>query len=364
MMENFFMNDVGSALNCAVRRNQSYQFMIDMGAMNRKGMNLRHSKPYITDAFLLSHYHYDHYNGIGKQKLQFDLKDVYLPKMPKILISCGSSNLSTRFLTSLMSFAIYKIGMYLVDYILCLLRSRGGLNFKVHYVSKEDNIVYGKRRYEVLWPPCQLEEKETINSVTKAVESYETLKEKYPILKHTEAIGYEMQNMFDLFSKYEHQQQLVNDGILEEAFYRIMGSFRMLEGERYDSPEEKLAFESDELFKEANDSLRKAANHLSIAFRQEDNILFLGDLEERELGIVCAELIEKEQTRYNILIAPHHGTHWHETMKHLKCDYALASVGNDLAKTIKISELSSISRCLLRTDCYGEINIQSKQILS
>ena len=364
-MKNFFMNDVGSALNCAVRRDSSFQFMIDMGAKNRKGMNLSNSKPYITDAFMLSHYHYDHYNGIGKQKVRFALKDVYLPKVPQILTPLNDSSISARFFTSIMSFSIYKIGMPLVDYILNLLHSQSKIKFKIHYVSKGDIITYGKRRYEVLWPPCQLEEKDAVKSVVIAVEAYEKLREKYPIFLHTESIGNELQNMFDQLTNYEHQQPTRNDDIIETALHRIMDSaWRLREEQLCVLPEEKLALDDDDLFKETNDKLRKAANHLSIAFRQEDNILFLGDLEQQELEIVCGELQAKGQTRYDILIAPHHGTHWHKNMEYLKCDYALASVGSDLVTNIKMQELALISRCFLRTDCYGTINIQNKQILT
>ena len=44
------------------------------------------------------------------------------------------------------------------------------------------------------------------------------------------------------------------------------------------------------IVQKANESLRGAANRLSIAFKQSDNLLFLGDLEAKEIGQVVKQL--------------------------------------------------------------------------
>ena len=362
-MENFFMNDVGSGLNCAIRRDSSFQFMIDMGAKDRKLVNLGNSKPYVTDTFMLSHYHHDHYNGIGKHKVKFALKNVYLPKIPTLCDPATNEDISSKFVTSLLSFAFYLERKTIIEYILKLLYSSSTKKFKVKFVSKGDTFVYGERGYEVIWPPKQIEENDAIKDVRAAIDAYEKLAQENPLLRQTEIISIEIRNLLIRLGEID-QFQVEREELFEHAIYDIEHRWRRIIPEFYEFSKEENPLDNKQLIKETNDKLRKAANHLSIAFRQEDNILFLGDLESKELEIICKELDANNQTHYDILVAPHHGTHWDEKMKQLKCDYALASIGHSIVHNIKQEELSSISKCFLRTDCYGAINIHKKNILS
>ena len=358
------MNDVGSGLNCAIRRDSSFQFMIDMGAMDRKLINLGNSRPYVTDTFMLSHYHHDHYNGIGKHKVKFALKNVYLPKMPSICNHSNINNIGYKFLTYLLSFAIITEGKSLIENILFLLYKQGTKNFTVRFVSKGDTIVYGKRKYEIVWPPKQLDEKDVIKDVRAAIDAYEKLAQESPIFKQAENVSLKIQYLFGQLADMNNQQVFEKRESPDDTIRDIDSTLLQLTLELHDSSKEENLLDNKQLIKEINDKLRKAANHLSIAFRQEDNILFLGDLEPNELKIICEELDANKQTHYDILIAPHHGTHWDDKMKQLKCDYALASIGHSLVHNIKQEELSTISKCFLRTDCYGAVNIHKKNILS
>lgn len=357
------MNDVGSGLNCAIRRDSSFQFMIDMGEKDRKGINLGNLKPYVTDTFMLSHYHHDHYNGIGKHKVKFDLKNVYLPKIPTICDPTTNEEICSKFVTRLLSFAIYTERKTILEYILKLLYLSSTKKFKIKFVSKGDTFVYGERGYEVIWPPKQIEENDAIKDVRAAIDAYEKLVQENPLLRQTEIISIEIRNLFIQLGKID-QFQVEREELFEHAIYDIKHRWRRIIPEFYESSKEENPLENKQLIQETNDKLKKAANHLSIAFRQEDNILFLGDLESKELEIICKELDANNQTHYDILVAPHHGTHWDEKMKQLKCDYALASIGHSIVHNIKQEELSSISKCFLRTDCYGAINIHKKNILS
>lgn len=364
-MENFFMNDVGSGLNCAIRRDSSFQFMIDMGAMDGKMINIGNSKPYVTDTFMLSHYHLDHYNGIGKHKVKFALKNVYLPKMPSICNHSNIENIGYKFLTYLLSFAIITKGKSLIENILFLLYKQGTKNFTVRFVSKGDTIVYGKRKYEIIWPPKQLDEKDVIKDVRAAIDAYEKLAQDSPLFKQAENVSLKIQYLFGQLADLNNKKVSERRGESSDDTIRDIDSgLLQLTLKLHELQNEENPLEDKQLIQETNDKLKKAANHLSIAFRQEDNILFLGDLESKELEIICKELDANNQTHYDILVAPHHGTHWQEKMKQLKCDYALASIGHSLVHNVKQEELSSISKCFLRTDCYGAISIHKKNILS
>ena len=109
-----------------------------------------------------------------------------------------------------------------------------------------------------------------------------------------------------------------------------------------------------DIYKNFNDALRNATNRLSIAFRQEDNVLFLGDLEKKELRCVSNNLKTQQQLYYDCLVAAHHGTHWHKAMKDLHCKVCLVSAGNSLVSKIK-KEYKSISSSLYQTFFVNDI---------
>jgi len=97
---------------------------------------------------------------------------------------------------------------------------------------------------------------------------------------------------------------------------------------------------------EVNRSLRNIFNKLSLAFRYDGNLLFLGDLEGEQLGIICRELISKNYLNYEIIIAPHHGTHKSKLLEKLSSVYYVSSVGKNLIKSVKYDigkRISSIS---------------------
>lgn len=106
--------------------------------------------------------------------------------------------------------------------------------------------------------------------------------------------------------------------------------------------------------REANSKIRRAANHLSLAFRSVDNsILFLGDLESPEIKELRHDIQGKE---YYSLITPHHGTHWNSTLSRVHSEYALSSVGPRLVRNVRI-EFDNISNMHYKTFCSGDIQV-------
>jgi hypothetical protein len=57
-------------------------------------------------------------------------------------------------------------------------------------------------------------------------------------------------------------------------------------------------------------------------------------LEEREIRDVARLLDSKERKHFLIMIAPHHGTHWHDEMRKLRCCNVVSSVGKSLVAKV------------------------------
>ena len=59
-----------------------------------------------------------------------------------------------------------------------------------------------------------------------------------------------------------------------------------------------------EVVKEANESLRQAANHLSLALFEDNRLLFLGDTENFQIKQIAEDLKSKGRENFYIFITP------------------------------------------------------------
>jgi hypothetical protein len=108
-----------------------------------------------------------------------------------------------------------------------------------------------------------------------------------------------------------------------------------------------------------NKLLRDAANHFSIAFHEDNRLLFLGDLESKEIESVAAELGKKRRTHFYTTITAHHGTHWHNTLSNVHTVYAISSVGSHRIANLK-HEYKGIARRSLVTYANGDIHLSAQ----
>ena len=103
--------------------------------------------------------------------------------------------------------------------------------------------------------------------------------------------------------------------------------------------EEKLP----EIVKKANKSLRKAANHLSLALMEDNRFLFLGDVENFEIKQIINDLKLENRIHFYIFITSHHGTHRDDSLKEIKCIYLITSNGKYSQMNLNFKEISKIS---------------------
>ncbi len=205
-------------------------------------------------------------------------------------------------------------------------------------VSKGDTISLSGSHVEILWPPKEIDDS-VLKVIKKAIDDFNEAKQEDKILNEI----YNQITQRELGEKYfseKREQKVEND--LEDLNNLTIDGF-----EPRNIPEKT---------KRANKSIKKAANHLSIAFRYNNQILFLGDLESSELRQISNHLSEKNLTDYLIIITPHHGTHWHNSLNQLSSIYAISSVGSNLFTKIK-TEFKRRSHICLYTYTNGDIEI-------
>jgi hypothetical protein len=153
----------------------------------------------------------------------------------------------------------------------------------------------------------------------------------------------------------ELYQRVEKEGLFRAYFEQEQRSYS---GER-DDPSELVNNEYKEkklpdVVKKANDSLRKAANHLSLALFEHNGLLFLGDLEKSEIRKVVNYLESVGKKRFYVFVTPHHGTHWDNCLKKIDCIYSITSNGSKLHSHIKRG-FKDISRMSFATYVNGDI---------
>jgi len=348
-MRSMYVSDVGDALCMAIDTFFGETIQIDCGSQQGsevalKGLMNIYNHFYNPDVFMLSHFHMDHYNGLmfASSKSSFPntwrIKEVYYPKNPNFPEK-------DKFMTCLftMNLRVFgnETGIMEYDFLKAISRINRGRPFKYKPLSKGDVISIDETSYEVLWPPEEIDEKETkavrdaINEFNIAIEEDERLKELYERVK-SEGIfrGYFEEGL----QKYSKE----NDKERENTHLSMNSEYK-----------EK---ELPAVVKKANDSLRKAANHLSLALLGGDGLLFLGDLESKEIKKVIDDLIAAGKKKFYTLVTPHHGTHWDNSLKNIKCIYSITSNGRRLCSHIK-PEFKGISKKSFATHVNGDIAI-------
>ena len=328
-MKFLYLRDVGDGLNLHIKNDTNHNLTVDFGGNKRLHCPFR-----LHGSFLLSHFHTDHYNGIlscYNRHFPFkfwNLSNFYYPAMPVFL---ESKELYKMFIA--MNIRIsnnHPIQSTIMEYISSLNQNK----ISFHSVSRGDIITCGNTKYEILWPPKVLKEEETLKSIKNAIRDFNKA----------------LDGDTELSSIYERIKNKFSDRDFNEI---------NIEESNENSELTDFTGKLSELTKKANSSLKSAANRLSIAFRQDDNLLFLGDLEKRELKSVVANLVNEKNTVYDVIIAAHHGTHWDDELLKLKCNICLASLGSKLNKYLK-NEYKIISEKLIRTDDWGDINIKKE----
>jgi len=342
------MADVKDGLCFSIRTISENFIQIDCGSSQGSEIALAGLKRIYgyfktPDIFILSHFHIDHYNGLlflsnnkHRCKVPFEIREVYFPKIPEFKEKRGFMN--ALFAMNLLAFG-NETGLMEYDFLKAIARINRK-PFKYKPLSQGDKININGSIFEVVWPPNQITEGKTLKTIEKALNDFKKALEEDDKLKELHKRIKE-EGVFEKYLEAERERRYRYDSFNYEDDNKQ---------NEYIKSKKTLP----DIVKKANNSLKKAANHLSLAFSEDNRILFMGDLENYEIKQVI-EYLERDNRRgFLIFIPPHHGTHWHKDIEKIKWNCLLCSNGPKLCRKIVPYFKSNLS---LSTHINGDIVI-------
>jgi len=382
--------DVGHGLCVGIRTScDEFLTVIDCGSLNSlttpfKGLLRVLKKGQILESFILSHYHWDHYNGLiymAKNGITFgDIAYhgscfVYFPAVPDIESPEGKpslpgSDIALALASLNATLTIYKYSFIYqhkyfvpVDF-LGIMQKVVNQEFKFKPLSQGDIIEIRNDYLTILWPPKTVKNDENIyKDVKSALESYKKALEVDPLLKNVDEFFRKSKIVNYLTpSSPEQSDRNVQLFYSSEELKKIRFE---LSGKETDETELKPSFIKDvqksipKATRDADKKMREVTNRLSLAFYKDDELLFMGDLgssngSSLDIQEVVNKLAQGNRTRFDVLITPHHGTHWDESMRKLKIGVAVSSNGLNNLKSLK-SQYKEISEFHLSTAEVSDI---------
>jgi len=343
MMEGVYVADVGDGFCSAIFEGLGEVAQIDCGGRDAEhafdGME-RIADHHSPDTFFLSHYHIDHYNGLlfsstRHRTSPLRVRNVYYPRLPKF-------KKNEEFLRSLFAINMRvfgdETGIREYDFLNAILHINNGTPFRQKGLSRGDMVELNGSVLEILWPPIEISRKTTLNVIDRALEDFQKALEDRVTMELFERVNKE-----DKFRAFLHGDVSYYEGTDKNQNRQNPADVPLL-------PKRELP----PVVKKANESLKKAANHMSLAFFEGSNLLFLGDAEAFEIRQISTELKSKGKQDFSVFITPHHGTHWHDSLRQIKCVYSITSNGSKLCSKMK-PHFKEISKYSLATFANGDI---------
>lgn len=298
-----------------------------------------------VETFILSHFHEDHYNGLlyasadPGWRSPFGIKEALFPGIPDF-------KEKAEFLKALftMNLEIFgnETGIMEYDFLRAVTRINRGLRPKKRPLFKDEVVNIGGSVFEVLWPPSKLDDKRIQADVKKALKDFnEALKE-------------------DALTKTLHER-VSEEGIFEEYLGKWNAEETEVQHDESEIHRQEHARELPAVVIGANESLRKAANHMSLALFEDNRFLFLGDTQSYEICQIVDYLDSLNRKNFYIFVTPHHGTVWTRRLREIEATYSLSSIGSKLCAELK-PEFKDISKVPLATHANGDLEIPTMQL--
>ncbi len=330
--------DVGSGLSASFRTIQRRDVQIDCGGSSAAVAYNKGPATVRPESFILSHFHKDHYNGLlyaypKNDHLWHQLECAYFPRLPDFPER-------TKFMFYLLSMNHFllgdRTGSREAEFLAILAQLKGG-DFAYKAVSAGDTVRVDGSHLEVLWPPRIIDPDAVPTAIRRAIEDFDTALEDDPILKET----YERISDSELLTPYIDSGEKLRTWKWQNEAIDI-------------EPIEHTTLRPS--VAKANSSLKDAANCISLAFHEDNRLLFMGDLTSSQIQLVIKQLVDKGRENFAVCITPHHGTYWHDDIQKLHFHNAISSVGKNLVNKMQegYKKVSEEHSC---TFCNGDIQI-------
>lgn len=308
------VNDIGDGMFLDIRFREK-RLVTDFGSQQKIHTKFLHRfcQPLFNPlTFVLSHFHSDHYSGLynlSQRNQRINIDKVYFPTLPEF-------KEKSKLLKAFQTINFYLIGndsgSMEYDFINLISKINYNKSFKVIPVSQGDHISLGKKSFHVIWPPRKLDDSFT-KSVRDAVEDFNVL------LKENETL----KKIYDSLDNFFYQDKS------EEFNYE---SNPIISEGKLDFIDSNKRKERLKLVSHVNKKLRGVANRISLAYCN-NQLLFLGDLEPNEINhSLDYNFSVLKNSYWDLVILPHHGTHWGKKMSEIECKVAISSLGSKLKK--------------------------------